>query len=232
VDKPALRIVKSETPATYSRAGQVIRYTFRVTNTGNVTLTHVHVTDNLKSLPPVHCPQTTLAPGQSETCTASYRITAHDLDAGHVTNTATAGGDPPHGTTPAKSPPSTATDTAVERPGIKVAKSAAPAVFAETGQVIRYTFRVTNTGNVTLTHVHVTDVLEGLSAVHCPKAALAAGQSETCTASYQITLADLTAGHVTNSATAHGDPPARGRPVRSAPSTVTVKALPPIPVTG
>jgi uncharacterized repeat protein (TIGR01451 family) len=232
VEQPGVRVVKSATPATYSQAGQVIHYTFRVTNTGNVTLTHVHVNDKLKGLSAIACPEATLTAGQSETCTATYRVTAADLNAGHVTNSATAAGDPPHRMPPDVSPPSTATETAVQRPGVMVAKTVTPASFAETGQVIRYSFRVTNTGDVTLTHVHVTDKLDGLSAIACPEASLAAGQSETCTASYLITAADLAAGHVTNSATAHGDPPAPGTPVASPPSTVTIKGLPTIPVTG
>jgi uncharacterized repeat protein (TIGR01451 family) len=227
-----VRVVKSATPATYSQAGQVIHYSFHVTNTGNVTLTNVHVTDTHKGLSAIACPETTLTAGQSETCTATYRITAADLTTGHVTNSATAQGDPPHRTPPAVSPPSATTETAVLRPGITVVKTVTPASFAEAGQVIRYSFRVTNTGNVTLTHVHVTDALSGLSPVGCPKETLAEGQSETCTATYRITTADLTAGHVTNSATAHGDPPAPGRPVASPRSTVTIKGLPPIPVTG
>lgn len=174
----------------------------------------------------------TLAVGQSTTCTASYRITAADLKAGRFTNTATAWGDPPRGLIVAISPPSSTTEIAVERPGIKVVKTAGPASFAEAGQVIRYSFRVTNTGNVTLTRVHVTDTLTGLSTVACPKTTRAAGQSMTCTASYRITAADLTTGHVTNSATAHGDPPAPGRPAASPPSTVTVEAMPFVAVTG
>jgi uncharacterized repeat protein (TIGR01451 family) len=232
VEKPDVRVVKSAEPTTYSEAGQVIHYSFRVTNTGNVTLINVHVNDGHKGLSAIACPDATLAAGQAETCTATYRVTAADLTAGHVSNSATAQGDPPHGMPPDVSPPSTATDTGVQRPGIKVVKTATPASFAEMGQVIRYSFRVTNTGNVTLTHVHVTDVLKGLSAIDCPRAILAEGQSETCTATYRISAADLNAGRVTNTATAHGDPPAPGRPATSPPSTVTIKAVPFIPVTG
>jgi len=80
--------------------------------------------------------------------------------------------------------------------------------------------------------VHVNDTLNGLSAITCPEATLPAAQSETCTASYRITAADLNAGHVTNTATAHGDPPAPGRPAASPPSAVTIKVVPFVPVTG
>jgi hypothetical protein len=56
----------------------------------------VQVNDTgLPGLSAVTCPSTTLAPGASETCTATYVTTAAEVDAGSVTNTATAQGDPP-----------------------------------------------------------------------------------------------------------------------------------------
>ena len=74
-----------------------------VTNSGNVTLTSVRVTDPLPGLSAVTCPLGTLAPGASETCTATYTTTQADVNAGGVTNTGTASGRPPTG------PPVTAT---------------------------------------------------------------------------------------------------------------------------
>ena len=68
---------------------------FLVTNTGNVTLTGVTVDDPLVG--PVSCPVTTLAPGASTTCTATYTLTQADVDAGTVDNTATVTGTPPTG---------------------------------------------------------------------------------------------------------------------------------------
>jgi hypothetical protein len=102
---PALRVVKSATsggqPVTALRSGEVTTYAFVVTNTGNVTLTGITVADTTftgsGTRPVVHCPVTTLAPGHQMRCTATYTVTQADVDAGHLTNTATASGTPPSG---------------------------------------------------------------------------------------------------------------------------------------
>jgi hypothetical protein len=63
------------------------------------------------------------------------------------------------------------------------------------------TYVVTNTGTVTLAGpVTVTD---DHAPVTCPPGALAPGAAMVCTASYTITQADMSAGAVTNVATAH-----------------------------
>ena len=61
---------------------------YLVTNTGTTTLNAIGVGDNLVSS--VSCPDSTLAPGASETCTGSYTVTQVDVDNGSVTNTAAA----------------------------------------------------------------------------------------------------------------------------------------------
>ena len=64
---------------------------FIVTNTGNVTLTGVAVSDTARPGRPVTCtpsPPPTLRRAPSITCTATYTVTQADLDAGSVTNTA------------------------------------------------------------------------------------------------------------------------------------------------
>ncbi len=239
VQSPLVVVVKSASPSTFSKPGQTITYRFKVTNTGNVTLTAIGVTDtDLPGLSPITCPQPSLAPGASETCTATYVTTQANVNAGKVTNTATAHGLPPGSTTPVVSPPSTATVTAVRTPGLRVVKSASRSTFTKPGQTITYRFKVTNTGNVTLTSIGVTDTdLPGLSPITCPQPSLAPGASETCTATYVTTEADIDAGKVTNTATAHGLPPGSTTPFVSPPSTTTVRAVPPIvptpvPVTG
>ena len=88
----ALGLVKTPDPKTFTAAGDVITYTYTLTNTGDTTLAGPFtVTDNKAT---VTCPDdTTLAPGASLTCTATYAITGADVSAGKVINTATAHGE-------------------------------------------------------------------------------------------------------------------------------------------
>ncbi len=120
---PALTLVKTATPLTYSTVGQTISYSYLVTNTGNTTWPGpVTVTDDKAT---VTCPNVNtvgnlnavLDPGEAITCTASYVITQADLNSGSVTNTATAhaGGT--------NSNPDTETVTAVQSPALNVVKS-------------------------------------------------------------------------------------------------------------
>ena len=78
--------------------GDIINYTFTVTNTGNVTLTNVVVEDPLVTISGVAI--ASLAPGAIDTAsyTASYIITQQDINAGLFTNQATASGTAPDAT--------------------------------------------------------------------------------------------------------------------------------------
>ena len=80
------------TPA-YGAAGDILNYSYQVTNTGTTTESNITVSDN--KVATVTCPPGSLAPGASETCTGSYTVTQADVDAGAVTNSATASGDQP-----------------------------------------------------------------------------------------------------------------------------------------
>ncbi|MGL6160989.1 DUF7507 domain-containing protein, partial [Microbulbifer sp.] len=98
---PALSLDKSAADSGYAAVGDTINYSYLVTNTGNVTVGDIAVSDD--KIPSVDCPATVLAPGQSTTCTGSYTVTQADLDAGSVTNLASASGVPAGGTlTPAE----------------------------------------------------------------------------------------------------------------------------------
>ena len=224
--EPAIAIVKTASPMSLGKAGDTVHYRYRVTNTGTVTLTGIKVNDLLPRLSAIACPTATLDPAADMTCTASYSLTQADVDAGKVTNTATATGDPPAGAE-VTSAPSSVTVTIAGSPALVIKKSASPGSFDAAGTTIRYSYLVTNTGNVTLTGIKVNDPLSGLSAIACPSATLNPGQDMTCTASYVTTAADVRAGSVANTATVTGDPPT-GSPVVSGPSTVVIAAQAPI----
>jgi uncharacterized repeat protein (TIGR01451 family) len=230
---PAVTMVKTANPATVSAAGQVVTYTFHVTNTGNVHLTDIVVDETAFSgtgIPPVvTCPPGPLAPTASVDCTATYTVTQADIDAGSVTNTATATATPPPGVTPPPvSPPSSATVSAPAAPALTILKTATPTVVTVAGQVVTYSFAVTNTGNVTMTDVTVTDTMPGLSSISCPTTTLAPGASMTCTATYTTTQADIDRGSITNAATAVGVQP-DGVPMVSVESLMIVRAAPEAP---
>ncbi|MGH3377360.1 MAG: DUF7507 domain-containing protein, partial [Actinoallomurus sp.] len=221
---PSLALLKTASPSAVTAAGQTVAYSFQVTNTGNTSLTGVSAVDTAFSgtgpPPVISCPVTTLAPGASTTCTGTYVVTQVDIDAGSVTDTATASGTPPTG--PAvTSNPSTVTVTATAVPSLALLKTASPSAVAAAGQAVTYSFQVINTGNTTLTGVSATDTAFSGSgtppAISCPVTTLAPQASTTCTGTYTVTQADVDAGSVVDTATASGTPPT-GPAVTSAPS--------------
>jgi hypothetical protein len=233
VAAPQLTLTKSATPTTVDAAGDAVSYAFLVTNTGNVTIDSIAIDESAFSgtgtTPAPSCPDDVLVPGQFETCTASYTVTQADIDAGSITNTATATGTDPG--VPVVSAPSSALVTALQSPALTLVKSAGPASVSKAGAVVTWSFLVTNTGNVTLSSVAIAEgAFTGsgpLGAVSCPSATLAPADDETCTATYTATQADLDAGSISNTASATAADPG-GAAQTSDPSTavVTVRAAP------
>jgi hypothetical protein len=188
------------------------------------------------------CPASaeSLAPGGTVTCTATYTTTQSDLDYGTVTDSAVANGTPPNRITPIMTSPSTATVTAQQKPSLTVVKSASPSGPANlvVGQVITYSFLVTNSGNVTLHDVHVVDTQIAPAAAlatapACPSTTLAPGAQQTCTAAYKVAGADIANGTISDVAIAVGTPPVNpgspsAQPVSSSASAVTVGILTPV----
>jgi uncharacterized repeat protein (TIGR01451 family) len=217
---PVITLTKSAVQTSYSAVGQTINYNYLVTNTGNVTLTSIGITDAHPGLAGLSCPKATLVPTGSETCTATYVVTQADLNAGSIINTATANGTPPTGP-PITSNPSSVTIPAVVTATITLVKSAVQTTYSAVGQTINYNYLVTNTGNVTLSDITITDPHTGLTGLSCPDPTLAPAASETCTATYLVTQSDMSAGSIINTATANGTPPS-GTPVTSQPSSVTI----------
>src|SRR5690606_31706497 len=71
IQNPSLTLVKSVTSTGLYTVGDVIAYSFVVTNTGNTVLSGIAINDPILDAPAV-CAATTLAPGASTTCTGSY----------------------------------------------------------------------------------------------------------------------------------------------------------------
>ena len=142
-----METVKTATDVNFELPGDVTTYEYVVTNTGNVTLTDpITVTDNLISS--VSCPALPaggLVPGAALTCTAQYAATQADLDAGQVTNIASAASGP------LSSPQTSETIPADQNPALSIVKSALFTDFTATGEVVEYEFAVTNDGNLTIT---------------------------------------------------------------------------------
>ena len=192
----------------YAAVDDVIAYSYVVTNSGNVTVTSLAVTDDKAT---VTCPVTELAPAATTTCTASYTITLADLNAGSVTNIATASGTGP-GNVPVTSPEDTATADATQTPALTVDKTiTSGSPYAAVDDVIAYSYVVTNSGNVSLTGP--VTVADDKATVSCPAVSTVGNldgeldptEAVTCTASYTVTQADLNTGSVTNTAKASAD---------------------------
>jgi gliding motility-associated-like protein len=242
---PSVAITKDS-----SLSGNVITYTYTVTNTGNIDLTGVNVLETaanfsgtgtlpnpvyLSSMPQAGSSATTLAVGAVSTYTATYTLTQADIDAGQVSNLASACGtasgitvcdnstDPTPCVAPDCTPVPTCLDCTltgiIQTPSINVTKDAilntnvaAPNGEANVNDTITYMFVVTNTGNVTVTGVTISDTLLGATPIVVTPSTLLPGQTGTATATYLLTQPDITAGVVYNLATANGTGP-KGQPV-------------------
>ncbi|WP_284283484.1 beta strand repeat-containing protein, partial [Portibacter lacus] len=258
----SLSIVKSADLAEITMAGDVITYSFLVTNIGGTTIDNVSITDagpsfggaaGTNSLQGLSCPLTTLAPTESTTCAATYTVSQADFDnaiAGDSSamNIAIANGTPPVGP-PVMSIPDTLDIPVVPFDSISIVKTAglptissgANSTVVDAGDMITYTYLITNAGTTNLTDVSVSDAgptfmsvpgTNVLSVITCNIDELAPGESTSCTATYTLSQLDIDNSQgmmdsVVNIAVANGTPPA-GPPIMSEPDTAmtTVPNMP------
>jgi len=222
---PAIAITKN--PKSQSiLTGQTATFTIVVTNTGDVTLTNVTVTDQLSP----DCNKTSaqitalgaMAPGASVT----YNCTLSNAQAS-FTNVAVATGTPPSGSnvTAQDSAPVTVNAPFVPpkpaptptHPAIEIVKDPKSQTIGE-GDKATFKITVTNSGDVTLTDVQVTDPLSP----QCNRnlGTLDVGQSK----SYSCTRDNVKADFE-NVATATGKPPTGGRVSAKDNANIGVKAF-------
>ena len=146
-----LAVQAQNADSTLNTVGQTINYNYVVTNNGSTALEgQVTISDN--KVTPVNCPpvntvgnqNNNLDTGESITCTGSYAITQADLNAGSVTNTASAtiGGLT---TNPVSTTVQMTQAKVLEFTGI-----ANPTTYNQASQTITFTYSIKNTGTSTL----------------------------------------------------------------------------------
>lgn len=236
--------------------GEIVTYTYTVTNTGNISIQNVTVSEttfsgtgilpipgaevissNTSGLSVDAAPNASidnLGVGDLATFTADYAITQADLNSGLINNQATATGDnvtgtpvsdlsddPNNPTTPDQDP---TTLSFGQNASLEVVKSASAALSSPpaVGDLVTFDFEVTNTGNVTVFNIAVTETdFSGADPLAAPvfvnggsdedsglgSQDLLPGETMTFRATYQIAAPDIAAGVLENSAEATGTDP-------------------------
>jgi len=191
-----LTLAQSATETMFVVTGDVLHYSYLVTNSGTAPLPGpVTVADNKAT---VTCPAVStvgdldnfLDPGESITCTAAYIVNGTDVSNGAVTNTASASaGGVTSNSASNTVPSSTSADVSL----LMTLTTAGPFT---SGQSITYTLFVANGGPVTATSVQITDAPTNMTitnvngggclALPCTIASLAAGANATITVTAAI----------------------------------------------
>jgi uncharacterized repeat protein (TIGR01451 family) len=160
---------ESPTDGPYIDSSDTVTWTYKVMNTGNVTLTGVSVADSETGA--VSGCDATIAPGAFSTCTSTG--TAEESPVGTpYTNTGTVTGTPPVGADVSHSDSSSYFGS---NPSITISVTNNGPVVV-TGDDVVWNFTVTNTGNVPLDLVAVTE--DGTQ--RCDLGTVAPGATATC----------------------------------------------------
>jgi plastocyanin len=213
-----LSISKSADP-TSATVGDIITYTYIITNTDNVTINDLTLEDDpLGSIDLGG--QNSIATGENITATATYTVVEADLP-GPLVNTATVSG------TDLENNQITASATAsVEltySAGLQLTKTADP-TSATVGDNITYTYTITNINNVTISNISLNDDKLGPISDNIT---LAPGENITATATYTVSEEDLEQGSIVNTATATGTDPVGNEVTDDATATVGLTSPPP-----
>jgi parallel beta-helix repeat protein len=220
---PGIRLVDTAlvTPAgdqSGVRVGDVVAFDYLLNNSGQATVNGLAINDTAVGAVP--CPMSSLAPGMSESCVQSRTVTQADVDAGSVVSSATAQGITASGAV--VSATWRVTVSAVPAAGSLALSTVLTPSSVSAGVTLNRSFSATNTGNVTLAGLAISDAPTApagqASAVSCPTTTLAPGTSVTCTSSYVTSQADAGNGRIVDVATASATG-ANGAQITSAPSS-------------
>jgi uncharacterized repeat protein (TIGR01451 family) len=196
-------------PGAPAAAGDVILFTIATENTGPQTVTGVTVDDPFVGA--LTCDITapvTLAPNDVLTCTGTYTVTQADVDAGDpIANTATASATTTQGQ-PVTDDDNTTYAVAAPLPALTIVKdlaaSAAPTDYTTVGEALDFRITVTNSGNITLNDVEVTDSLVPGT---CIIGTLLPGAVDTsCVFTHVVLQSNIDDGQISNTATGTAQP--------------------------
>ena len=189
VFNPSIEAVKTSNTSNFTNPalpGQTIIYTITVANTGDVDLNSINLSDTLTNgsgtilSPPapsfvsssLGSPAGTLVVGETATYSFTYALLQSDIDSASLSNTVTANATPFTGGSISDvsdddddTDGNTIDDPTVDQIGVnaamQVTKTASPDTNVSVGQTVTYTYRVTNTGNQTITSIFLTDAHGG-----------------------------------------------------------------------
>jgi uncharacterized repeat protein (TIGR01451 family)/LPXTG-motif cell wall-anchored protein len=194
--------------------GDTLTYTITATNTGTANLTDVVVIDTM--IVPGLTACALLAPGETCVLVGTYVVTAGDVEAGSIENTATADGD--------QTPPTEDdNEVIVQRDAdLEIVKTATPDPIGA-GNDITWTLKITNNGPGVALNVEVGDLMPSSvtvtkvsssqfscvnagNTITCTKASMAAGETGTVTIVTNVP-ANSAGGTVTNVGTVESESP-------------------------
>ncbi len=226
---PAFTVAKAVDAASITEPG-VLNYIITVENTGNTSLSNIVVTDTMPdgSVVLVTGPVSdvgvigVLDVNEIWTYETQYSATQADLNAGlALTNTVDVSTDE------AGTLQSSAVTTVSQQPDIRISKTNVEPNFTTNGDVVNYTLIITNSGNVELSNIVVSDAVADAGSLNCTFTmpfSLVPGQQTTCSASRTITTLDVANTFVDNQASVGGLDTA-GNDVEALSNTITVPML-------
>ncbi|MCK8523831.1 gliding motility-associated C-terminal domain-containing protein, partial [Aquimarina sp. D1M17] len=219
IPTPGVELIKTANLQGIGEVNDIITYTFTIINIGNVGLDFIEINDPLLSDTPI--PVNGVLPrGEQISIIQEYWVTQDDINEGNVTNTAFVfAEDIVLGTIIDDISDNGIIEDGDDNPTVvELSQNESIALIktsrfndensdgvSQIGETITYNFTITNTGNVTLYNIRIEDDLPGLTLTGGP-IVLKPGESDdfNFTATYAITVDDISNQNVINQATVFG----------------------------
>ncbi len=206
------------------KAGDVVEYTFRIMNDGNVEVENIAVSDPLLgSMAISGCSWPLLGPMKFLTCgPINHVLTQEDIDAGELINEACVDGTAAESLTQLETTCQKAMSNWNPILAISLEQKGE---LSSDGSMVDYEFHVTNTGTVTLKDIHILDSILDGTAITYPDVDLPPSNSMICTATWIVSQVNRNEGLIMNTACTGGHGPLQGQElIPPSPENVDVEA--------